>query len=148
MKMLTERAMTFLELMLAVVIVGILAAAAILPNIKTIESAKRKSARTVLESIAGGEKVYQTFNTANGHIFCSPATSNGSPADCTTWDKIFSDNPNTPQVIPGVTFTVDVTALGLGFTATATRTGGRCNGDIVTLDELGVEGGNWPINGC
>ena len=159
MKILQERAMTFMELMIAVTIVGIMAAAAVLPNLKTIEAAKRRSARNVLQAITAGEKVYQTFNTTNSHVFCTPepvwprdplAVPPSPFAPTCSWAEIYSDDPNVPSVIPGVVFTVAVNAAGDGFIAQARRVRGGCNGDIITLNETGAEGGIpfWPPNGC
>lgn len=150
--------MTFIELMISIVIIGIMAAAVVLPQLKTIEASKQRSAKTILQAIAAGEMVYKTLNSANNHIFCSPAPvwppDATSPPDCDPakgWLDIFVDDPNVSNVVPGVAFTVTITSAGQGFTAMAVRNGGGCNGRFLTLDELGVWGDSapaWPSTGC
>ncbi len=137
------RGLTLMEVMIVVVILGIMAAAVVLPQIQTVEAGKRRAARDVLEAIYAGEQVYKTFNKR----FCTPNPTNPPPpADC-TWSDINVDDPTT--LIQGVAFSVDVRgAAAEFFTATATRTSGACRNRALTIDDARSEAGsNWPVNG-
>lgn len=159
MKRNNERAMSFMELMIAISIVGILSSAAVIPYLKTIEAGKRRASKNVLQAIIAGEKVFQTFNTAGGHAFCTTEAINppiapvGAPAasDC-TWNEIFVDDPNIPQVVAGVNFSVQVNppATTPALLVQASKSGGRCDGKLILMDETGAElpATDWPANGC
>jgi prepilin-type N-terminal cleavage/methylation domain-containing protein len=143
---------TMMEILTTVVIVGVLATAVALPQMRTLEAAKRGAAVNVLNAIYAGERVYAL---ANGDDYC--AAPGAAPA-C-SWDEIYVDDPNEdpppPPVrgatVPGVSFAVTVNNAvnPQQFTATATRTGtGPCGGETVTIDQDRVIGGSWPASGA
>ena len=141
------RGLTLMEVMIVVVILGIMAAAVVLPQIQTVEAGKRRAARDVLEAIYAGEQVYKTFNKR----FCTPNPSAlpppalPPPADC-TWSDINVDDPTT--LTQGVAFSVDVRGAASDFfTATATRTAGACLNRTLTIDDARLEATDWPRNG-
>lgn len=133
---------TLTEILMVVTIIGVLAGSAVLPQLRTLEASKRRSALTILEAIYAGERVRAVTNSDR---YC-PAP--GGPPAC-TWDEIYVDDP--ANVIPGVAFSVSSDPLTTppynAFVATAARTGGLCNGRVLTVNQTRTVGGDWPENG-
>ncbi len=124
---------TLLELMIGLIIVTILASIAIPSFSKAIEKTKVKDAQTTLSAIYSAEKVYRldqnTYGTL-GNLVATNYISDPDPGNNNTdWDF---------DAVGGATFT-----------ATATRTGGRYNGNTLTLDDTfngTTYGGTHPLN--
>lgn len=114
-----KRGFTLMEILMTVVVLGILASLSYMPLTRTLERARWRAARDILEAIYAGERVYFTMNS---DLYCDV------PAVC-TWNQIYVDDPNTSDVIGGVVFNVAITGGGTGFQATATRAAGPCPWD-------------------
>jgi len=107
-----------------------------LPNyFHAMERVKGKGARSILKVMRAAEKSY----SSESRIFTDLAINVDSD-----WASIGLENPNnnTNKVF---SYSLTTTALGTGFTATATRIGGSNNGETITLTENGVWGGDWTI---
>ena len=108
-----NKAFTLNEVMMTVIIVGILASIAIPSYRKTIERGYHRTAQDLLMAIYNGERAY--YFTNDNIYYQNPLNRTSGLA----WRNIYVDNPNIDSI--PVDFTVGPN--GLGFTATATRSG-------------------------
>ena len=128
------RGFSLLELLITVVIVSILASIA-LPNFaKAIEQAKVKDGQTVLAAIASAERIYRLDQGSFGSF--GNLTVNRYVSDPDAGNQ--NENWNFAAVVAGG-----------GFTATATRTGSRYNGNTIVVDQnyTGAPIAGAPYNG-
>ena len=91
----STRGYTFMELMMTVVVISIIASIAIPSYQKTVRRAQLRAMIDVLHTIFAGEQTYRAFNT--NQYLAIPAS-----LDSTGWDLIYMDNPN--RVVPGIRF--------------------------------------------
>ena len=119
--------MTLMELMITVAIVAILATVGLPQYGKTMERNYRQQAQDLLTTIYYGERAYRLANNK----FVVPAT----------WSDLFMDNPEV-GASPPITFAVTAAAANT-FQATATRVGGMCGGQTMTIDENRTFAGAW-----
>ena len=129
-----RRGFTLTEVVTVVIIVGILVTLALPMFVKTMETARAQETVVALRQIRAAEKIYRTQEN-----FCYPR--NATVANIGTINnflRIFLDrrtNRNWDYVI---------TAAGNSFTATATRTSGRNNGETITIDQTGtIDKSGW-----
>ena len=128
-----RKGFTLIELMIVVVIIGILAALAIPRFMQTSGKAKKSEAKTVLKQLYQLERAY--FQEHD--VYVAGATT----ADLVASDLGFDD--------PGADarYSYSVTVLGATFTATATEIadadGDGTAAEALTMDQDGVEGGDW-----
>jgi type IV pilus assembly protein PilE len=123
------RGFSLAEVLIAVVVVGILAAMALPRYGRTVERGYWRAAQDILQTVYSGEQVYEA---ANG-TYVNPATC--APA----WRCIYVDNPNT-GAIP-VTFLVGGVSATT-FTARATRKVGV----FMTIDQnRNLNTARWPM---
>jgi len=136
----TRQGFSLLEVLSAVVIIGILASIAMPIYRRAIEREHWRRAGDLLLTIYHGERAFFFVN----NTYLAPAT----PAE---WRRIHMDNPElgTP---PPVTYAV--VASPVAFTATATRNVGPCSGQTLTIDETRAFTPDpsttvcWPGCGC
>lgn len=127
---------TLMEIMAAVVIVGILAAIAIPQYQRTVERGYWREAKDLLLTIYYGEQAYQI----NGVGFYNVNEAGGAAE----WRIIYTEEPNLPSV--PVAFAVTAvcnrpTCDPETFTAEATRSGGVCGDWTRTINQ--DRGGTW-----
>ena len=128
-----RKGFTLIELMIVVVIIGILAALAIPRFMQTSGKAKKSEAKTVLKQLYQLERAY--FQEHD--VYVAGATT----ADLVASDLGFDD--------PGADarYAYSVTVAGATFTATATEIadadGDGTAAEALTMDQDGVEGGDW-----
>ena len=117
MRLLNQRAITLMEVMIAVIVMAVLAGLAIPSYRQTVERARASEATTNLNIILMGEKLYNTDNsTFVGGLSCS---STGSPTTCTAINNALNTD------ITAEFYNLNIGgASKVGFTATATRVGG------------------------
>lgn len=130
-----ERGFTLHELMIAVVIIGVLAAITLPQFGRTTEIGRRRSADDILLTIYAGERVYWTRNDT----FFGPLAAGND------WSVIYMDDPN--RVSGPVGFTVasnGLTGAAAAFTATALYDpDGDGAGDTRTINQTQTLGGTW-----
>ena len=121
---------TLIELIIAVIIVGILSSIAIPNYFQSVERAKLANAISFLRDIRKAQIDYFTENSTEGDI-AQLGTQVGADftAPNSSWGIALSAANN-----DGV------------FTITATRSGGPQNGLALTLNELGVWGGAYDCS--
>ncbi len=129
----SRTAFTMTELLVVVIILGILATFGLAQYGKVVERRYYGESQNLLLAIYSGERYYYF---SNGAYLDNPSTD----AD---WRLIHMDNPNNYSSLP-VTFSVS--AAGSTFTATATRNGGTCNTNTITVTQVRALGGTW--SGC
>ena len=134
----SQRGFTLIETLIVVIIITIMASIAIPNYNRAVEQGRWRAARDILEAVYSGERVYWTTNNTYINVAA------GGP-----WNTIYMDTPN-GGALPA-TFTV-TGAAGIGgaavFTATATRNGGGCDTQTITINQGRVIGGTWPANGA
>ena len=124
--MMSAKGFTLNEMMMAVIIVGILAALAIPNYMKTVERGYFREANDILMAIYNGERSYFFANDAY-----QPVAVN---ATMDQWRAISMDNPHISSIL--VTFSVaPLPGPPSSFLATATRNGGPCDGSTVTIND-------------
>ncbi|MDP2920860.1 MAG: prepilin-type N-terminal cleavage/methylation domain-containing protein [Candidatus Omnitrophota bacterium] len=112
---------TLVEVLIVVIILGILASIGIPQFAASIEKAKGGEARAGLGHIQTGEKVY--FAEQETYV------TNAAVLDISLSQKYW-------------TFAVSVPD-STHYTAIATRLGGTCEDQVITLDQDGTIDGNW-----
>ena len=129
---------TLTEVLVAVAIVGILAAMGLPQYRKAVERDYRRQAQDILTTIYYGERAYRLANSK--FIAIPPAA----------WTDIYVDDPHV-GALPPILFTVNAAAANT-FTATATRRAGSgvCASKVIQIDENRTLTGDWilPAPGC
>jgi len=124
-------AVSLLEILLVVAIIGIVVAFAIPGYQRAIEKSRGRHAEFNLMSIYNAQKRYKLDN--NQYYSCDPVCTNDLILQ--TLDVDIADSY----------FTYNIVVVGIGFTATAKRVGGEfCNGDTMTVNQDSSQ----PIKGC
>ena len=124
---------TLLELLIAVVIVGILAALAIPNFTKSIEKGKVRDAEVVLSSLHSAERVYYLDQNSYG-------------TDANLFANGYATNPDAGNSNPDWDYAA--APAGTTFSVTATRTGGGYNGKTIQVTQTfhgRIYGGNHPL---
>ena len=128
-----RKGFTLIELMIVVVIIGILAALAIPRFMRTSGKAKKAEAKTVLKQLFQLESAYYQEHDA----FIAAANTAALVATNLGFDDPGAD----------ARYSYSVTAAGATFTATATELADADQdgtaGETLTMDQDGVEGGDW-----
>ena len=135
-------AMTLMELLMVLIVVGILVAIAIPSYHKTVERGYWREAQDLLITVYSGERVYFFSNDEyKGGL----AACNGDPTCMADWRKIFMDDPNLNSI--PVKYDVAASAPpGPTFKAEAVRTDG--SNRRMWIDEQRQWCGGPDINSC
>ena len=132
-RMKSRKGFTLIELMIVVVIIGILAALAIPRFMATSGKAKKSEAKTVLKQLYQLERAY--FQEHDAYV--AGANTAGLVATNLGFDDPGAD----------ARYDYSVTVAGNTFTATATELadadGDGVPNETLTMDQDGVEGGDW-----
>jgi len=132
-RMKSRKGFTLIELMIVVVIIGILAALAIPRFMATSGKAKKSEAKTVLKQLYQLERAY--FQEHDAYV--AGANTAGLVATSLGFDDPGAD----------ARYDYSVTVAGNTFTATATELadadGDGVPNETLTMDQDGVEGGDW-----
>ena len=128
-----RKGFTLIELMIVVVIIGILAALAIPRFMQTSGKAKKSEAKTVLKQLYQLERAY--FQEHDAYVA-------GANTAALVASSLSFDDPGADA-----RYDYSVTTLGATFTATATEIadadGDGTANETLTMDQDGVEGGDW-----
>ena len=136
-----KKAVTLIELIIAIVIIGILAAIAIPMFPRVMEATKAKEAVAALHQIRTGERMYRVEE----NTYWGPSSGTGDVA------KIKQINDKLGVFLDYRTnrnWNYSITAAAANtFTATATRKSGGTQyiNKTITIDEKGDLGGDWPF---
>ena len=128
-----RKGFTLIELMIVVVIIGILAALAIPRFFRSTGKAKKSEAKTVLKHLYQMERMYyQEFDN-----YVAGANSAALEASSLDWNSPGADaRYNYSVVVAGDNFTAIATEL-------ADADGDGIANETLTMDQDGVEGGDW-----
>lgn len=118
-----KRAFTLIELVIVIMIIGVLAAIGIPQYAKSLEKARATDARVGISQIYRAELEY----AANRAGIYTDSIEDLS--DVALSERFW-------------TFSID-TPTSTSFTAIATRTSGKCNGQTISMDQDGILSGNW-----
>ena len=128
-----RKGFTLIELMIVVVIIGILAALAIPRFMQTSGKAKKSEAKTVLKQLYQLERAY--FQEHDAYVA-------GANTAALVASSLSFDDPGADA-----RYDYSVTVMGATFTATATEIadadGDGTANETLTMDQDGVEGGDW-----
>ena len=128
-----RKGFTLIELMIVVVIIGILAALAIPRFMQTTGKAKKSEAKTVLKQLYQLERAY--FQEHDAYVA-------GANTAALVASSLSFDDPGADA-----RYDYSVTVAGATFTATATEIadadGDGTANETLTMDQDGVEGGDW-----
>lgn len=128
-----RKGFTLIELMIVVVIIGILAALAIPRFMQTTGKAKKSEAKTVLKQLYQLERAY--FQEHDAYVA-------GANTAALTASNLSFDDPGADA-----RYDYSVAVLAATFTATATELadadGDGTANETLTMDQDGVEGGDW-----
>ena len=128
-----RKGFTLIELMIVVVIIGILAALAIPRFMQTTGKAKKSEAKTVLKQLYQLERAY--FQEFDAYVA-------GANTAALVISSLSFDDPGADA-----RYDYSVTVMGATFTATATEIadadGDGTANETLTMDQDGVEGGDW-----
>ena len=128
-----RKGFTLIELMIVVVIIGILAALAIPRFMQTTGKAKKSEAKTVLKQIYQLERAY--FQEHDAYV--AGANTAALVASNLSFDDPGADaRYDYSAVVAGATFTGTATEL-------ADADGDGTANETLTMDQDGVEGGDW-----
>lgn len=126
-----KKAFTLIEVMVVVIIIGILSALAMPSFNKSMNKAREKEARTILELIYNAEKVYRLDKKKYVSAI---------DASASAWADLsgYIDNPNDSADYYNYKVTpVDNIAVPQTFTATATQKSDATK--IITINQSGVQ---------
>ena len=133
-----KKGFTLIELLIVVIIIGVLATIAVPQFTNAVERGKIAKAKTGLGLIATAEKLYRadedvyTVDFAELHKYVEMDQIDAALAGDSDW-----------------TYSIIVAPGGAGaqptFTATATRKAGKFATQYLTLDQVGVEGGDHAL---
>ena len=128
-----RKGFTLIELMVVVVIIGVLAALAIPRFLGSTGKAKKSEAKTVLKHLYQMERMYyQEFDN-----YVAGASSAALEASSLDWNSPGADaRYNYSVVVAGDNFTAIATEL-------ADADGDGIANETLTMDQDGVEGGDW-----
>ncbi|MBL7197190.1 MAG: type II secretion system protein, partial [Candidatus Omnitrophica bacterium] len=122
-----KKALTLIELMVVIIIMGVLATLALPRFAKTLETNRAKEARAALEQIRAGERIYRS---SEGFYYpYHPSAAQTDEATINSFLKLFLDTREIDWK-----YQVDTDSAG-DFTATAEREGGANDGETITIDE-------------
>ena len=128
-----RKGFTLIELMIVVVIIGILAALAIPRFMQTSGKAKKSEAKTVLKQLYQLERAY--FQEHDAYVA-------GANTAALVASSLSFDDPGADA-----RYDYSVATAGATFTATATELadadGDGTANETLTMDQDGVEGGDW-----
>ena len=128
-----RKGFTLIELMIVVVIIGILAALAIPRFMQTTGKAKKSEAKTILKQLYQLERAY--FQEYDAYVA-------GANTAALVASNLSFDDPGADA-----RYDYSVAVLGATFTATATEIadadGDGVPNEALTMDQDGVEGGDW-----
>jgi prepilin-type N-terminal cleavage/methylation domain-containing protein len=128
-----RKGFTLIELMIVVVIIGILAALAIPRFMQTTGKAKKSEAKTILKQLYQLERAY--FQEHDAYVA-------GANTAALAASSLSFDDPGADA-----RYDYSVTVAGATFTATATELadadGDGTANEALTMDQDGVEGGDW-----
>lgn len=124
----TKCAFTLTELIIVVIIVGILTAIAVLNFITVTENTRAKEAISSLKQIKAAETIYRYGENT---YWPAGATKNNITT-INTQLRLDLDERT------GRNWDYSITATADTFTATATRTSGRNDGETITVDQAGT----------
>ena len=126
---------TFIELIIAVSIVGILAIFAYPNYLKSTQKSQRTAAKTALLDLASREAIYYSTNNSYTATMTALGYANNYPASSPT--SYVVPNATTPYY----TLTVVLDANDPGYTATATPTGTQAKDQCgsYTINYLGIK---------
>lgn len=134
-----KRAVTLVEFLIVVIILGILTALALPMFGRAFEATRAKVAVAALNQIRTGQRIYKT---EVGFYYPHPT----EPAGDTVAINEYLLRMRFGLLERNWTYTV-YTNTTSDFTATATRRGGSAtyDGTTITIDEQGGFGGDWPL---
>ena len=133
-----KSAFTLVEVIVAIIIIGILAGIALPRFAKTVETTKAKEAKVALKQIRAGERIYRT-----GEGYYYPHSVDHPPAAVKAGIEAYI--LKVPDILSerNWTYTIDTNTAD-DFAATATRTSGGNENETITLDQDGPPfGGTW-----
>ncbi len=128
-----RKAITLIELVIVLIIVGLLATLAVPMLTKTVETSRAKVALSALEQIRSGERIYRT-----GQNFFYPYNDSVDDIAQINADlRVFLDERTSRD------WDYSVSGSAASFSATAKRTSGKNEDETITIDQDGNIGGSW-----
>jgi prepilin-type N-terminal cleavage/methylation domain-containing protein len=136
-KILNKWAVTLIELVVAIIIIGILAGIALPMFARTYEHARAREAVAALQAIRTGQRVYRS---EEGFYF--PSDGGLRNVDDIEDNLIRMEYSLDER---NWTYWINAGATQNAFQAEARRIGGPNKGKTITIDQNGDFGGDWPL---
>lgn len=139
-----EKAITLVEVLLVVVIIGILATLGIVNYTATKETALKREATSNLQLISAAEKIYK-MEISNAYASCQCLCGGTAATCCDNSANGCNYLLKLNLVTQNWTYWVNAAGSGTGatFTATANRVSGPNAGETVTLNQDDQWGGSF-----